>query len=415
MPAARIGAFARSGMGASLTWPVFCVDNHVAMTETVGVVGDLRLTADLDTAMVLDHGMAWAVCDVRDQEGRRSAYCWRDVLRREVAALAALGIAAKVGNEIEFVLTDAAGQVLGGELGWPCYGAGVYAELGAFPAELCDELDRVGIPVEQIHTEYGLGQFEISLPPREPITAADNVIQARIVIAQVARRHGLRASFSPVPYAGNSGNGAHLHVSFTQGAETLLSGGEGHAGMRPDGLAAIGGLVAELPATMAVLAGTVVSDQRLQPGHWSGAWSAWGVENREVAVRVLVANRGNPHGANIEVKCADAGANPWLSAGLILGLARTGIDNARANPGHRPPAPTDGDPAALTEAQRRTRGIVALPCTARERIAAFETSTVVRDILGAPLHDAVLAVRRHEATAFDGLDAHRLTRFAWSA
>src|SRR3712207_8310712 len=58
VPARRIESFARSGMGASLTWPVFCVDNGIAMTPEVGVVGDLRLTADLERAVVLDSGRA---------------------------------------------------------------------------------------------------------------------------------------------------------------------------------------------------------------------------------------------------------------------------------------------------------------------------------------------------------------------
>ena len=44
VPAARAEEFATAGMGASVTWPVFCVDNGIAMTDKLGVVGDLRLT-----------------------------------------------------------------------------------------------------------------------------------------------------------------------------------------------------------------------------------------------------------------------------------------------------------------------------------------------------------------------------------
>ena len=44
-----------------------------------------------------------------------------------------------------------------------------------------------------------------------------------------------------------------------------------------------------LPEGIAVLAGSVVSADRLIPDHWSGPFSCWGVENREAAVRLVVA------------------------------------------------------------------------------------------------------------------------------
>lgn len=410
VPAARIESFALSGMGASLTWPQFCVDNGVAMTEEVGVVGDLRLTADLSTAVILGKGIGWAVADVRDQEGQRSPFCWRDVLRRQTQALSTTGIECRVGHEMEFVLTDLDGRALGEHSGWPCYGAGVYLELGEFAADLCDRLQEVGIAIEQIHAEYGLGQFELSLPPLAPLAAGDSVLLARSVIGMVAREHGMLVSFSPVPFAGGSGNGAHLHLSFSRDGVPLLSGGGQARGLHPEGAQAISGIVSHLPSTIAVVAGTVVSGERMQPGHWSGAWACWGVENREAAVRVLSANNGNPHGANVEVKCVDAGANPWLSTGLILGLARHGIENQLPLPQE-----VTTDPALLTDAEKAAAAVVRLPSTSRERLALFESDEVVRDILGAPLHEAVLAIRRREENAYEGKDVHAHTRFAWSS
>ncbi|WP_051208787.1 glutamine synthetase family protein [Propionicicella superfundia] len=410
VPAGRIESFARHGMGASLTWPQFCVDNAVPLTPEVSVIGDLRLTADLDTARVLDNGIAWAVADVRDQDGERSPYCWRDVLRRQVDALAALGIDALVGHELEFALTDWEGRPLGDEFGWPCYGAGVYSELAVFGAEICERLTAAGVVPEQIHAEYGLGQCEMSLPPRDPITSADNVLLARSIIGRVAREHRLRASFSPVPFAGGSGNGAHLHLSMSRAGRPLFSGGDAAEGLTSEAASAVGGILAGLPSAMAILAGTVVSGERIHAGGWSGAWACWGTENREAALRYLAPTYGNPHGANLEVKCVDAGANPYLSSGLVLGLARKGIEDATPVP-----APVAVDPADLSDAERSAAGVALLPSTAADRLAGFEASTAVREILGAPLHAAALAMRRHEATIDAAQDLHRTFRFAWSA
>jgi glutamine synthetase len=410
VPARRIESFARSGMGASLTWPVFCVDNGIAMTPELGVVGDLRLTADLERAVVLDHGFGWAPADVRDQDGAVSPYCWRSVTRRQVDRLAVLGIEARVGNELEFGLLDEAGRPLGERDGWPCYGAGVYSELGEFAADLCERLDAAGVPVEQIHAEYGLGQFEISLPPREPVAAADDVLLARAVIGRTCRDHGLRVTFSPVPFAGGSGNGAHMHVSLTRDGVPLLTGGALAEGLTEDGASAIAGIVRHLPEAIAVLAGTVVSGERLQPGHWSGAFACWGVENREAAVRLLLANNGNPHGANVEVKCVDSGANTYLATGLVLGFAAIGIEG-----GLELPDAVTVDPTELSPEQAGAAALVPLPNDAADRIELFEKSDAVRAVLGRELHAAVAAVRRYESSLYEGEDAHALTRFAWSS
>jgi glutamine synthetase len=410
VPARRIESFARSGMGASLTWPVFCVDNGVAMTPELGVVGDLRLTADLERAVVLDRGFGWAPADVRNQDGELSPYCWRSVTRRQVDRLAALGIEALVGHELEFGLLDEAGRPLGERDGWPCYGAGVYSELSEFAADLCERLDDVGVPVEQIHAEYGLGQFEISLPPREPVRAADDVLLARAVIGRTCRDHGLRVTFSPLPFAGGSGNGAHMHVSLTRDGVPLFAGGSLSEGLTADGAAATAGIVRHLPDGIAVLAGTVVSDERLQPGHWSGAFACWGVENREAAVRLLLANNGNPHGANVEVKCVDSGANTYLATGLVLGFAAQGIEDRIELP-----TAVTVDPTELTPEQARAAAVVPLPNDAAGRNALFEESDAARSVLGPELHAAVLAVRRYESSLYAGQDAHALTRFAWSS
>ncbi len=410
VPARRVESFARSGMGASLTWPVFCVDNGIAMTPELGVVGDLRLTADLERAVVLDSGFGWAPADVRDQDGELSPYCWRSVARRQVDRLAALGLEALVGNELEFGLLDEAGRPLGERDGWPCYGAGVYSGLSGFAADVCERLDAAGVPVEQIHAEYGLGQFELSLPPRAPVRAADDVLLARAVLGRVAREHGLRVTFSPVPFAGGSGNGAHMHVSLTRNGIPLLTGGPLAEGLTAEGASAVAGIVRHLPGGTAVLAGTVVSGERMQPGHWSGASACWGVENREAAVRLLLANNGNPHGANVEVKCVDAGANSYLATGLVLGFAAEGIERRL----QLPPA-VDVDPTQLSPEEARAAAVVPLPSDAAARIELFARSDAARAVLGPELHAAVLAVRRYESSLFQGEDAHALTRFAWSS
>ncbi|MEE4542433.1 glutamine synthetase family protein [Streptomyces sp. V4-01] len=405
VPVRRAGDFHRAGMGASPTWNVFCIDNTIAFTEQLGVVGDLRLRADLEAVRAVGGGYAWAPAELFGQDGDPSPQCARGRLRAVLAETAAAGLTAKVGHELEFTLTDADGGALP-ERRWQPYGLGPVLERDGFVADLTDALEEVGVGVEQVHAEFGCGQFEVSLSPADPLASADRVVLARLVIGRVTRGYGLLASFSPLPFGGGAGNGAHLHLSWERDGVPLLSGGDGPRGLTAEGAAALGGIVAGLPGTLAVFGGSVLSPARLAPGRWSGAFACWGLENREAAVRLAAAGRGTPHGANVEVKCGDPSANVYLATATALGLALDGV--ARDMP---LPPEVRVDPAADPSAVR-------LPATQGAVLDAFEDSATARGILGEPIVAATLAVRRYEQRTYGEVPVDDLAerfRFAWSS
>jgi len=407
VPAHRADAFHSAGMGASPSWNVFCVDNAIAFTPRFGVVGDLRLRADLTGLRVLGGGLAWAPAEMFDQDGAPAAVCTRGLLRRTVAGLAERGLDAHLGCELEMVLTPRSGP------GWNAYGLGALLDVEPFVLDLLAAADRAALPIEQIHAEYGDGQLEFSIGPTDPLTAADHVVLARLLASRVARHHDVAVSFSPLPFAGGSGNGAHQHLSLSLGGAPLFSGGAGPYGLTDDGSAAIGGIVAGLPELTAVFAGSVLSQHRLQPGHWSGAFACWGWENREAAVRLCAATAGNPHGASVELKCIDPSANPYLAAAVFLGLALEGL----ADDTSLPPEVTVA-PAALPAEDVTSTGTVRLPEDQASALDALEASALARRLLGEEILEALSAVRRYELDTYGGQDVEAVAeklRFAWSA
>ena len=269
-------------------------------------------------------------------------------------------------------------------------------DVGRFLADVEATFAAAGVPVEQLHAEYGADQFEISLAPADPLCTADRTVLARVLLGRVAARHGFGVSFSPVPFAGGAGNGAHLHLSLTGTAGPLFSGGTGPHGLTDAGAAAVAGVVAGLPDLQGILAGSVLSPLRLKPGNWAGAFACWGLENREAGVRLCAETPGNPHGAHVELKCIDGSANPYLAATAFLGLALDGI--ARSLP---LPAEVTVDPASLPEAQRAP---LALASTQGEALDALEASPLARELLGPEIVDAVLAVRRYEQRTYGDAD-----------
>jgi glutamine synthetase len=363
---------------------------------------------------VLGGGFAWAPAEFFDQDGTPVAGCARGRLRGLQARAEAAGLGVLVGSELEFVLTDPDGQALQSRH-WQAYGLGPMFDADGLLADLASAMEAVGLPVEQLHAEYGIGQYEVSLGPVGPLEAADRVVLARLVIGREARRHGLRASFSPLPFEGGAGNGAHQHLSFTRDGAPLLSGGSGPRGLTAQGEAALAGIVTGLPELLGVFAGSLLSASRLQPGHWSGAFDCWGLENREAAVRFCAATGGNPHGANIELKCVDPSANPYLAIAAMLGLALEGMERSAALP-----AEVRSDPAApQTEgAERVGDQVVRLADTQAAALDTLSASATARRILGEEIIEALLAVRRHEQHAYAEAKLDELTerfRFAWSS
>jgi glutamine synthetase len=412
VPIRRLPEFQRIGMGASPSWNVFCADNGIAFTSSIGAVGDLRLRLDPTRVRRIDDGLAWGPASFHEQDGRLSPLCSRGRLAGVADSLAAQGLSALLGAELEFVLTTRDGGHLP-KPGWTAYGMCAVADRRGFLVDLTKTLEAVGLGPEQLHAEYGEDQFEVSLAPAPPVEMADACVLARILIGIVAARHGMAVSFSPLPWVEGAGNGAHLHLSLSRDNGPLFSGGLFSGGAEPHGItaeggSAIGGILAGLDDFLGVYAGSVLSAHRLQPGHWSGAAACWGLENREAAVRFIAATAGNPHGANVELKVVDPSANIYLAAAALLGSALHGIEAGLPLPAEVPGNPADADdwPATAIDPDQATV------------LNALEASELAAKILGPDIVEGVVAVRRHEAEKFAGkepAEIARALRFAWSA
>lgn len=412
IPLRKMGAFADPGLGASPVWHVFAIDQTgIVFSEATGVVGDRRIRIDLGALRILGDGLAWAPGAFYNQDGEPDPYCSRGALSRVESRLADTGLDALVGHEIEFVLVGPDGSRLPAHA-WAQYGLAGVLEYEGFVRDVLNAATGSGVSIEQFHPEYGINQFEISLTPHSPITAADQLVLMRIIIGRVARRYGYRVSLSPVPFAGSVGSGAHQHFSLRKGGQPLFSDGSGARGMTPEGESAIAGVVAGLREAQGMLCGSILSGLRMLPGHWSGASVCWGTENREASVRFLAGGHSNPFGANVEVKVVDPSANPYFATAVILGLAVDGIER-----GLTLSPETTADPSALTDKQRTDAGITLLPTSQAEALDALDRSALVRGILGDSAVDATVAVRRYEQETYGHLGEEELAekfRMAWS-
>ena len=151
---------------------------------------------------------------------------------------------------------------------------------------------------------------------------------------------------------------------------------------------------------------SVASYLRLQPHRWAGPWACWGRENREAGLRFVTGMVGSrSEAANLEVKPVDGAGNPYLVLGAVVAAGLDGLERDL-----RLPEPTTEDPASLSAAERRRRGISRLPSSLDMAIRELEGSSILREAMGDMLFDSFVATRKGELAAFDGMDDDAVVR-----
>ncbi|RAM37507.1 glutamine synthetase [Arthrobacter globiformis] len=397
------GAF-HHGCGVSVSVGVLlAADDHVTRSSGIDpIVGDLRGIPDRSAVAVIDKasGLAWAPADLVDMQGVPFPTCQRTALKRVAADWSTAGLEVSVGFELEFTVFSGTRDAPVLAHGGPGYSAAAFLQLEAWHLDVLAALLDAGVPVEQIHPEYGRGQVEIALAPRSPVQAVDDYLLARFIVARVSYRHGLCVSYSPMADSKTATNGCHIHFSARNGDGNVFHDAAAATQMSKEGESMIAGVLGRLAESSALLGGSALSLARLQPEQWAGSFICWGTGNREAAVRFVPGLRGDEDGqSNVEVKCCDGSANQYLAVAAILAAAMEGYRNQL-----KLPAEVTVDPATLSEAERERLDIRPFAADMFMALDDLEGSSFLRSALGHELLDAYVAVRRGEAERFARLD-----------
>ena len=399
VPLRRLPQLAAWGVGFSPSFDYFRFDDWLAAPVSgEGPVGDLRIVPDLQRLVPLaaQPGWAWAPGSRYAPDGEEHPGCTRSLLGRLNEALAADGLRVSTAVELEWVISAGPGDAFVPAVIGPAYGLARLSGAADYAREVVGALLAQKIDVLQFHPEYASGQFELSVAPESPVAAADTSVLVRSTIRSVGLAHGLRTSFSPKVEVDGVGNGGHVHLSLWRDERNLMTGGGGPHGLTSEGEAFTAGILARLPALLALGAPSVASYLRLVPSRWAGAYACWGLENREAALRLVAGSAGSADwAANVEVKCVDLTANPYLLLAGLLAAGAAGMSGRL-----RLPEPVDVDPAALAPEELARRGIHRVPENLHAAVDALTADDVLRRALGSSLVGAVLAVRSSEVDRF---------------
>src|SRR5215469_15089739 len=405
-----------TGIGHTVAMMAMSMLDHLQPVEGMSPVGEVRIMPDPATFVPLPYapGAAAMLADLVQPDGEPWDACARTYLKRAIADLAAQGYAAAAAFEPEFTLGRREASPDGGpDRLVPnddslCYSATGFHLAHDYTVDLHRALQAQGMQVENYYPELGHGQQEMSVRHAPALRAADNHVLYRETVRGVAFRRGMWASLAPKPIPDQAGNGTHLHASLTDVADDGSPGGaqvfadpNDRYGLSATGYHFIGGVLAHMPALVALTCGSVNSYRRLQPQFWSSAYSCYGMDNREAAVRICSPLRGDESSSiNLELKPSDSSANPYLALGGFIYAGLDGMQR-KLDPGE----PISVDPATMSQAEREAMGARRLPQTLTEALDALAADELLMGAMGPLRSAAYLAVKRSEAVAFAEHDA----------
>ncbi len=343
------------------------------------------------------------VSDLYGADGNPLPMCGRGALKRAVADWGRMGLAPKVGLELEAYAfrRDEDGRLV------PCdtpgayvYSTGRFADPDGFTDAIWFAAEEMGFSLEVMTSEYDSPQFEFTLTYDEAVRAVDDAFLFRLMAREIALDHGIVLTFMPKPILEKGGNGLHVNFSFADKAgNNALANGEAGG---PDNLnelasGCIAGLMKHHKAMAALAAPTVNSYQRLQPASLSGYWCNWGGDHRGVTTRI--SSEGGKK-ARIEHRMGDGSANPYTHVATVLQAARLGVAN-----GYELPAMETGD---CFESQDATEGT---PENLGAALDALEADAALMEAVGRGLCDNLVFMKRDEIEKTAALEGDALRDF----
>lgn len=337
-------------------------------------------------------------CTIRTPDGELFGGDPRQVLRRVCEQAAEAGYVLNVGPEVEYFYFK-------GKDDPTPLDNGSYFDLTSLDhasdlrRDTILTLEKMGIPVEYSHHEAAPSQHEIDLRYSDVMSMADNVMTYKLVVKEVAMKHGVHASFMPKPLVGVSGSGMHVHQSLfdMDGNNVFFDAND------PDGnnLSALcksymAGLLKYAPEYSLLTNQTVNSYKRLGSEDDAPRCIAWSRRNRTTLIRVPSCQAANDITCRIELRSPDPAANPYLAFAAMLAAGLKGIEEGL----QLPPAVEYADVVGKSDAQLRREGIPTMPATLGEAVDLFEESQLMREVLGAHIHSFLVSEKRQEWNAY---------------
>ena len=370
------------------------VDGY-AMSSWGSGYGDMVMRPDMSTLRLIPWlpGTALVMADLHWESGAPVAAAPRTILRAQTDRLAARGLTAFVGTELEFMVFEE-----GYRQAWAAGYSGltpssdynvdyaIHASTRMEPLlrEIRLGMDGAGMYCEGVKGECNLGQQEIAFRYDEALSTCDNHTIYKNGAKEIADRHGKSLTFM-AKFDEREGNSCHIHISLRdRDGGAVFADDADPLGMSPMFRSFIAGQLATLRELTLFYAPNINSYKRFVDGSFAPTAIAWGLDNRTCALRVV----GRGHSLRMECRAPGGDVNQYLAVAALVAGGLYGIDNGLDLPEACPGNAYTGDAPRL-------------PTTLAEAARLFEGSAVAREAFGADVVEHYLNNARVEVSAFN--------------
>ncbi|MCX4565903.1 glutamine synthetase family protein [Streptomyces albogriseolus] len=371
------------------------VDGYAMSSWETGY-GDFAMYPDLDTLRRVpwNEGTAMVVADLAWADGSPVAAAPRQILRRQLDRLAALGHTAQAGTELEFIVfKDTYEQA------WDSGYRGLtpanrynvdYSVLGTGRVEpllrrIRNEMAGAGLTVESAKGECNPGQHEIVFRYDEALVTCDQHAIYKTGAKEIAAQEGVSITFM-AKYDEREGNSCHIHLSLADlaGESVMPDSPEDPDSMSEVMRYFLAGQLAALREFSLLYAPHINSYKRFQPGSFAPTAVAWGHDNRTCALRVV----GHGRSLRFENRLPGGDVNPYLAVAGMVAAGLHGIEQRLELP----------EPCA---GNAYTAGFEHVPTTLREAAELWEHSEIAKAAFGEEVVAHYRNMARVETDAFD--------------
>ena len=336
------------------------------------------------------------ICDVYNVDGTPFAGDPRGILKKNLADVGKMGFdTLSIGAEPEFFLfkrDDSGRPTMEVNDDAFYFDTEPLDEGEACRRDIANVLTEMGFAIEAAHHEAAAGQHEIDFRFDDAIHTADKIQYFKLAVREIAKRHGLAATFMPKPITGINGSGMHMNQSLFKDGQNAFDDPAGLQGLSKTALSYLAGLLKHAPAFTAVANPTINSYKRLVPGYEAPTYIAWATDNRTPLVRIP-AGRGKV--TRLELRSGDPSANPYIFIAAILAAGADGIEHGLAAP-----APVERNIYQMNADEREAANINELPGSLEQAIANLEHDDVLVNALGSTYLETYSQLKKQEITNY---------------
>ncbi|MCF7878459.1 MAG: glutamine synthetase family protein [Candidatus Omnitrophica bacterium] len=337
-----------------------------------------------------EKAVAGMLCDILKPDRTPYEGDSRYILKKMLKKAKAKDYDFYIGPELEFF-------IFRNEKGTEILDEGGYFDITTLDAgnevrrEIILTLEQMGIQVEYSHHEVAPSQHEIDLRYQEALSMADTMMLYRMVVKEVAQKHGFYATFMPKPIFGQNGSGMHVHQSLFKGDKNAFFNPNDKYHLSEDAKAYIAGTLKHAQEITFVCNQWVNSYKRLVPGYEAPVYLCWARRNRSALVRVPMYKPGKEKATRMEFRSPDPACNPYLASACMLAAGLRGIEE-----NYQTVEPLEKDVYRLTREEMKEMGIKCLPGSLIEAIEIAEKSDLLRETLGDHIYNNLLYGKRVE-------------------